>query len=247
MVRFGVILVACLTLVLADSDGVKASMVIFSDDFDNGASPLWQNEQGNWFAEGGVYGATEPSTNPLTYSSLPFQLTSFSVEVSINDIGDGGIWLRSSDNGNGVLLVTGGYGFGAGDFSLPGSGNSLYWHVFQNGTFLPGHAPIFNPVENAFTTNSDAIVRVDVIGNTYSAFVNDMLITTLVDDTYAQGKVGLYDFYGPQTFDNVKVSALPEANGLTLCGAGLGALAVSYIQRKVVRLRSLHTDGRTVG
>jgi hypothetical protein len=41
-------------LLLINSGRVGAD-VIFTDNFDSGASPLWGNERGNWTASGGVY------------------------------------------------------------------------------------------------------------------------------------------------------------------------------------------------
>src|SRR5689334_5458304 len=87
--------------------------IIFTDNFNAGASPLWGNEVGNWQASGGVYFANSPSNFPNAHSSLPFSLTDFSVDLDINDLQDGGVWLRSTEAAGtnvgrtGVLLVTG--------------------------------------------------------------------------------------------------------------------------------------------
>jgi hypothetical protein len=70
--------------------------VLFSDTFDSGASPLWQNESGSWAAASGVYAATVPNNFPNAHSSLPFNLTNFFIDVDINAVADGGIWLRSA-------------------------------------------------------------------------------------------------------------------------------------------------------
>ena len=89
--------------------------LLFTDNFDNGASSLWGNEVGNWQQTQGTYDSQNPNNNPLTYSSLPYLLKDFSIELDINKVEDGGIFLRSTDNNNGVLLVTGGkYGTGTG-------------------------------------------------------------------------------------------------------------------------------------
>src|SRR4029077_5626730 len=70
--------------------------VIFTDNFDSGASSLWENESGSWSAAGGVYAATAPNNFPNAFSSLPFNLTNFFVDVDIQGVTDGGIWLRST-------------------------------------------------------------------------------------------------------------------------------------------------------
>src|SRR6266567_122783 len=85
--------------------------VVFSDNFDSGASSLWGNESGSWSVSGGVYAATAPNNVPSAFSSLPFNLTNFFVDVDINGVTDGGIWLRSAPapgtavGVKGILLV----------------------------------------------------------------------------------------------------------------------------------------------
>ena len=77
------------------------------------------------------------------------------------------------------------------------AGHALYWHVVHNGAYsgllneLPAVIP--NPgVDNVH-------IHVVVSGDSFSATVNGQT-TTLVDSTIKEGRVGLYDFYGPQTF-----------------------------------------------
>jgi hypothetical protein len=181
---------------------------VFFDDFTNGANPAWGNERGSWRALDGAYDATSPSNNPMTYSSvttLP-KLTDFTVKVTVNNLNDGGLWLRSSFNGgaiNGVLLVTGGYG---------GSFDGLYFHVFRNGN--PGDP--LSKVDVPGLQGKNVDLRVIVAGNTYSVFLNDAEtpVATLVDSTFSSGSFGLYDFSPTsgastprgQTFRNVYIS-----------------------------------------
>lgn len=191
--------------------------VVFSDNFDNGASPLWNVESGDWTASGGVYFSAAAADPGRTF--LPsFVLGDFTIDVDINDIKDGGIWLRVAGSG-GVLLVTGGWG---------GSGTGLYWHTYYDGD---QSAPL-NRVDGLFTPGvSDAHVRVVVSGDTYSAYVNgsDTAATTLETNLFSTGYVGLYD-NSDQTFDNVVLSvptpAVPEpASLLTAATGALGLLA----------------------
>ena len=173
--------------------------IIFTDDFSSGASPQWGNEIGAWTAAGGVYKATILTNFPNAHSSLPFALTDFSVELDINDVGDGGVWLRSalapgtSVGRTGVLLVNGGFFSG---------GNGLYWHVVTDGNTYGG---AFNIVSGLFTPGvSDPRIRVEVVGNTYSAYVDGASepATTITTNAFASGQIALYDF-SSQTFDNV--------------------------------------------
>ena len=104
-----VISVLCATLGWA----LPATAVeLFTDDFDSGASELWSNDSGNWGALDGVYSASNPMNFPATYTSIPNEVTDFTFEVDINDVFDGGVWLRSTFDGagpvgaSGVLLIT---------------------------------------------------------------------------------------------------------------------------------------------
>ena len=103
--------------------------LLFSDNFDAGASPLWVNERGPWTTSGGVYYCTAPSNSPPTISSLPYVLGDFELEVDVVGVVDGGIWLHiDSQAQNGALLVTGG---------MLQTGTGLYWHTVSNGSYSP--------------------------------------------------------------------------------------------------------------
>lgn len=210
---------AVLTVCLAAAHG----QAIFSDDFNAGASPSWSNLRGAWFADGGVYSAATPDNVPPTFTALPFLLENFSVDVDINQVADGGIWLRCDESGtNGVLLVTGGNGWGGGRRG-GNAGRSLYWHVITpaNWNSPPKLSEAFNVFSNPGVENVH--LRVEVVGNLYSAFLNGstnattMLLET--NSTYSSGHVGLYD-YSEQTFDNVILQIPP----------GFGPYQVSIMQ-----------------
>jgi len=200
------------------------AFVIFQDNFDSGASFLWGNENGNWSASGGVYDAQYPNNNPATYSSLPFDLKDFAVDLDINRVQDGGIFLRSSRNSNGisgVLLVTGGEGK---------TGTGLYWHIVTNNQY----GPAFNPVSGLFQSGvSNIHLRVEVKGDTYSAFLNrsNTLVTTLTTNMFSQGRVALYDYSG-QTFDNLVIESTPVPEPSTILGLGLLGFG-AFCQRKL--------------
>ncbi|MBI5691226.1 MAG: PEP-CTERM sorting domain-containing protein [Verrucomicrobia bacterium] len=205
-----------LLLVLAERGQAQ---VIFTDDFTAGAAPAWGNEVGGWTATGGVYAPTSPNNNPATYSGLPWLLTDFSVSVTIQGLSDGGIWLRSSGNQNGILLVTGGNGR---------TGTGLYWHEIVNGSV----SPALNEVTGLFTNGvSTATIRVDVVGNTFSAYVNGNPTpsTVLVSSAFSSGRVGLYGF-SAQTFDGFVLSAVPEPSVWALLALGL-AMGLAWRRR----------------
>ena len=218
-----------------------AAALIFSDDFNSGASSHWGNQAGNWTATGGVYSTGSPANWPSSRSVLPFVVSDFVLEVDVNDIADGGIWLRGSDDGlNGVLLVTGGHGWGFNSFP-PGSGTALYWHRIVNGVAFP----IENAVNFLFTPEvSDARIRVEVSGDTYKAFLNgsNTPTTVLTTNLFSSGKVGLYDF-SVQTFDNFVLSdnsPVPEPASLALCAVGaLGLVFGGFRRHRRAEVRPL--------
>ncbi len=191
------------------------AILLFSDNFDNGARPEWGNEAGSWYADAGVYNTLYPNNSPLTYSSvtsLP-NLTDFIVEMDINALSDGGVWLRSQDNQSGVLLVTGGAG---------GSYNGLYWHIIQNNS-----GPTYEQSPYPNLQGSNAHLKIEVMGNTYKAFLNGETTptSTLVTNVFSSGKVALYD-YSNQTFDNFSIKAVPEPTSMLLFILGGGALSL---------------------
>ncbi|HEY1685263.1 MAG TPA: dockerin type I domain-containing protein [Tepidisphaeraceae bacterium] len=208
----------CVTVLLAAIAyaSVARADTIFSDNFNSGASPDWNGTNGNWIASGGVYYAQQPSNNPTTYAGLPFNVSDFEIVVDINSIGDGGIWLRTDgSNQNGILLVTGGDSYGAG--ARGGyAGTELYWHIVSNGNYS---SPT-NIAYGVLIPGNNYALTLTVRGDTYKAYVNGTLETTLVDSTYSHGDVGLYDYqpgpggFGPpQTFDNFYLASLPAVLG----------------------------------
>ena len=159
----------------------------FCDSF-HPASTTWGDQRGGWRSGARQYDAASPNNNPPTYTDLtPYSaLTNFTVWVTVNDLNDGGIWLRSNYNGgnvNGVLLVTG------GDI---GTNNGFYWHVVTNGVYSPPMQLVSVPGIQGTTVALKIVVK----GSTYKLYMagSTTPLTTLSDSTFASGSVGLYDF-----------------------------------------------------
>lgn len=207
---------------------------LFFDDFNSGASPLWGNEAGSWSASSGVYSAATPGNFPNAHSTLPYVLADFTVELDINNVQDGGIWLRSAAAGGtsigrtGVLLVTGVSG-------------GLYWHIVATGS---SYGSILNPVTGLFTAGvSDPHLSVKVLGDNYSVFVNGAgsPATTLTTGTFASGQLALYDNSG-QTFDNVSV--VPEPSVTFLLGLGMAGFVQVLRRRQSSSADDRHATAR---
>jgi hypothetical protein len=197
--------------ILLGTGVASPAAILFSDNFDSGASSLWGNNNGSWSASGGVYAATAPNNFPNAFSLLPFNLTNFVVDVDIQGVTDGGIWLRSSPapgtavGVKGVLLVL--------KYADLGGSGQIYWHIVPDGS---SYGDALNVNVGSFAAGSNPHVHVQVSGDTYTAFINGATnaATTLSTSAFGSGQVGLYDF-SSQTFDNFVLQA-PGSTGVTV-------------------------------
>jgi hypothetical protein len=204
----GLVRTACaLMMAGAFSTLPTRGVIIFQDDFAIGPSALWGNESGGWTGSGGSYYATEPNNNPCAFSSLPFDLKAFSVDFDINAVSDGGVFLRAQPAPGtalgiqGVLL----------NFKVPFGAPRLYWHVFYG---TNGSAPLnLTYLDYGATPH----VHVEVIGDTYSAYVNGSTdaITILTTNGFSSGRVALYDFSG-QSFSNFVLGRIQPTLGIRM-------------------------------
>lgn len=219
-------LYAVFALLAIAAPGLNAG-VIFFDDFNSGASPLWGNESGAWVASGGVYDATAGTPWPNTHSFLPFNLTDFEVQVDVTTVGDGGVWLRAANapattlGATGMLLVI-----------RPAGYSDMYWHEVADGS---GYGAGLSVVPLLGAPHQ---IRVVVSGNTYSAYVDGAPTpaTTWTSTLFSSGQTGLYG-YAPSGFDNFQVSAgsseIPEPATFSL--AVLGIAFVALFRKRLVR------------
>lgn len=193
---------------------------LFSDDFNSGASALWGNQLGGWTATGGVYDSSSPNNTPPTFSLVNQVFSDFVLDVDINSVRDGGLWLRSdSTHDNALVLVTGG-----GFTNYTG----LYFHQFTNGN-LSGP---FGVAGNLFQSGDNIHLQVQAQGTQISLFLNNNLVQTITDNTLGSGYVGLYDF-SSQTFDNFVVTdGAPEPGTVGLFGIGMACIWLTRRSRR---------------
>jgi Ca2+-binding RTX toxin-like protein len=185
--------------------------VLYFDTFDLGERPEWQNELGDWIANGGVYYPTSGSGQILRSTITGFALKDFVVDVDINHVVNGGVWLRysGSDSPSGVLLVARG-----------GPESDVYWHLVKDGNF----SDVFNRVVWD-RGDKNVHLRITVQGNDYKVFVDGSAtpLTTLTTSDFAFGTAGLFDnslpsdlsTVGVQNFDNFQVTTIPTCAGLS--------------------------------
>jgi len=216
-------------LIVSTSTTFARADTVFSDDFNSGAaSPAWSNTLGNWTADGGVYRAQQPNNFPNAHSFVSTfpSLTDFSVTVDVNAARDGGIWLRASDVPTSAVGVTGVLLIFLNDGRLP---NTLFWHEVTNPQGPEFYGSEHNIASNQFLGNFS--LRIDVQGNTYSAFMNGSSTpaTTFVSNRFTSGYVGLYDhniFGADQSFDNFQLSVSVPG---PIAGAGLPGLILAGV------------------
>ncbi|MBK8268940.1 MAG: hypothetical protein IPK83_11805 [Planctomycetes bacterium] len=195
------------------------------DTFDSGPNPRWLGERGSWTIAGGGYSAGAPNLNPATYSSFMLPMTDFSVEFDVvratyvGFTGNTGVWLRSALTGfqpSGVLLSL-------GDLPPYNTGDVFWTRWNGNGYSAPEGV-----VQGLYNEGDTVHMRVDVRGNTYTAYINDATTptTTLVTPDYPAGKIALFDNASTDTlFDNLFIQSLPS------CEPGSGMIPPRVVTR----------------
>ncbi len=191
----------------AESASPFGENVIFHDEFVLGQMADWQVEgdaQGRTTVVNEQLMVELNAPNMMQFSSLPEQsYDNFIFEVDARQL--------AGDPGNtyGVL-------FRMQDaaqfyrFELTGDGLYMVERRNADGTWTRFVDDWMESSAIAQGINARNRIRIEAIGNNFSAFVNDQLVHQFVDDAYASGSIGLDagTFVQPHTqavFDNVVV------------------------------------------
>ena len=181
---------ALVLFIWAIAPGLAHASTVFFDDFNSGASAAWGNDTGSWTTAGGTYFAQTPNNYPNAHSFVStLSLTDATITTDVLGSTDGGVWIRAANDASGI---------GANGILLVTRSNQLYWHVVIGGSYgaIFDSAPI--------NVGPNYTLRIEAVGNTYSAYVNNTFTTQLVSNAFTTGMVGLYDFSG-QHFDNFSI------------------------------------------
>ncbi len=191
----------------------------FFDDFEDGDDVGWGHEIGSWIVNNGEYTATGKSGVAVSsVGSISWTDYIFEGDLRITQKGAAHLELKVPEVGagsknvpdNGIHLVI-----------FP-AGNSIYWHVIENGIGYPQGMKTLD-----VSVNRPIHVKVEIAGDTYKAYVNEILKNTLIDNTYSSGKIAVcvnLNYPTPTTWDNILVRkyADPEPT-ITIKGTDLAA------------------------
>jgi len=187
-------------------DGAEGYLVSegFFDDFNDGDDDGWGHEVGHWVVTDGAYTATKGSELPRS-SLLDYTFSDFVFEGDLSIGAEGaasvGLRVQSLDTatntglGAGVLLVV-----------FPG-GNSIYWHVVSDGTGDPQNV---RPLGISVSEEQPLHIRIEVVGDTYTVFVNGQWKNELKTAAYSSGQLvlGVNVYYPlPVSWDNIGIAA----------------------------------------
>jgi hypothetical protein len=119
---------------------------------------------------------------------------------------------------------------GGDNYGLGARGGEAGTSIYFNAATESG----INQVDNVFTPGDPYTITVTARGGAYSAYIDGAAnpVTTLVDDTFPIGQVGLYDdqpntitgagFGTPTTFSNFTLTGIAAPPGISLFSPGDG-------------------------
>jgi hypothetical protein len=178
--------------------------VLFFDDFNDGAADGWTQNLGTWNVSDGKYVAQVPGiveTGISTVDSL--SLTDSVIEVKIRFTDDVGyiaqIIFRYTDNEHYYT------------FGLSNEYDIATLTKYSPSAAEYGENIAHSGGEGSYPAqkNTEYTLRVEIKGNTFRCFINDVEVCSGTDGTYSSGKVGLRARRAIAYFDNFKVTEIP--------------------------------------
>jgi hypothetical protein len=175
---------------------------LFWDDFNQGAKADWQLDYGKWQMVNERLKITEgiDSSAAINVGSLDWR--DYAVDLDAGSFGhDWGagndssitVYVRAQDRRNGMWFHITHYRVSCG--------------VVTNGT-----SKTINEIVEQGVGGGDRHLRIEALGNKYQFWVGDRRVCFFEDDTYSQGRVGLWGrigWDGAPWIDNFTVSPLP--------------------------------------
>ena len=169
-------------------------IVLFFDDFDDGADPAWSLTE-NWNPSDGEL-RKDPNSEAWAFVTPGVNWQDYQVEVTLNVFYErGGVILRCSSDLQSYVL-------------LHGKTSDIQCVTYVDGVLVQDTGKI----EPGFFEGEQS-VRVTVSGSTYRVYINGLLRIEYTDDALQKGMPGLYGD-GSSTretvprFDDFRVTAL---------------------------------------
>ena len=178
--------------------------VLFFDDFNDNVADGWTKNMGTWDAISGMYRVSVTGIVEDGISTVDtLNLTDCVIETKVkftDDVGfRAGIVFRYTDNEHYYTFeLSNEYDIGCLTIYYPG--NSHYGDNLAH-TGGEGSYPI-----QAYT---EYLLRVEIKGNTFRCFINNVEVCSGTDGTYGSGKVGLRAGRAIVLFDNFNVTRIP--------------------------------------
>ena len=187
------------------------STILFQDNFETGTAAGWNATAGTWSVvldgSNHVYRNSNTSGDNWSYNGSA-AWTDYAIEALIKPL----TW-----NSGGIARIFGRWQ-DANDWYYVNltADNHIQLRKSVNGTFTD-LAP-----QKSFTVSKGTWykVRLEMVGTTLKAYVNDVLQLTATDATFSSGLIALGGFNNTAEFDNVVVYDLTGPAPVTLVGAG---------------------------
>ncbi len=181
--------------------------VIFFDDFNDGIADGWAEHLGSWSVVNGEYfvavGLIENGISTVEGLTLTDCIIEVTLRFSDTEVGyRAGIVFRYIDNEHYYSFEIGNE-YDEIDIIKYSSKNPNYG---ESRTFIQ---PSFGNSSIIINANVDYTLRIEVRGNTFTAYLNGQKVLSWVEETYLSGRVGLRARRAHVFFDNFKVTQIP--------------------------------------